>query len=301
MRQLDRVSRISDRGLLIKFHPLPRVVARPVPHRSSTSSVVNLFSSKQESFGFRSGTSGAMMARTLMLSELNLVLARTGPQATVAEVGVAIIDENILGKPTTSSRIKTYRHLVELYGMDPSRALYRTLRRLFTLDPSALPGLALVCGYCRDPQLRASFTLVKSLKQGEHLSRSRMEEWLEASFPNRFSAALKQSLAQNVNAAWTASGHLEGRSKKTRTLPHPRPIAVAFALFAAYLAGLRGQRLLQSDFGELVCPDPKLIPAQLSLAAARGLLRYKHAGGIVELDFSPLLTPEELALADVTD
>jgi len=270
------------------------MVARPAVIRDSTSIVANLFTSKHESLGFRLGTGGALMSRTLMLSELGLVLARTSPEATVADVSTAIVDENILGKPTTSSRIK-------LYGLDPSRALYRTLRALFELDPSALPGLALVCGYGRDPQLRASFALVKSLKHGEHLSRERVEDWLESSFPHRFSAALKQSLAQNLNAAWTASGHLEGRVRKVRTFPQPRPITVAFALFAAYLTGLRGQPLLQSDFGELVCPDPQLIPAQLSLASARGLLRYKHAGGIVELDFSPLLTPAELALADVTD
>ena len=72
-------------------------------------------------------------------------------------------------------------------------------------------------------------------------------------------------------------------------------------MLAGYLAGLRGQRLLQSEFGELATAQPALIPSQLSIAAARGLLGFKQAGGVVEFDFSPLLTPTELALADVTD
>ena len=72
-------------------------------------------------------------------------------------------------------------------------------------------------------------------------------------------------------------------------------------MLAGYLAGLRGQRLLQSEFGELATAQPALIPSQLSIAAARGLLGFKQAGGVGEFDFSPLLTPTELALADVTD
>ena len=72
-------------------------------------------------------------------------------------------------------------------------------------------------------------------------------------------------------------------------------------MLAGYLAGLRGQRLLTSEFGELATAQLGLVPSQLSIASARGLLGFKQAGGVVELDFSPLLTPHELAFADVTD
>ncbi len=240
------------------------------------------------------------MSRTMMQDELALLLAQTPAEASPDEIALAVIEGNVLGKPTLSSRKKSLSHLRELYGLDCRRTLFRVLRRLSVLDPASLPSLALICVYCRDPQLRASFTLIRALKEGEHLARERMESLMENSFPGRFGAALKRSLAQNVNACWTAAGHLEGRTKKIRTRPRPRPVTVAYAMLAGYLSGLRGQRLLYSEYGELVCAEPALIPSQLSLASSRGLLAFKHAGGIVEFDFSPLLTPQERALADVT-
>ncbi len=63
----------------------------------------------------------------------------------------------------------------------------------------------------------------------------------------------------------------------------------------------RGQRLLHSVFGEIAVAQPSLLPSQLSLSAARGLLGFKQAGGVVEFDFTSLLTADERSLADVTD
>jgi len=255
---------------------------------------------RRQALGFRDGLSGGLMARTMMSAELAEILAQTPETADIKAIGTAIVDGNILGKPTLSSRKKSLSHLIELYGLDLNCALFRVLRRLAVIDPALLPVLALVCVYCRDPQLRASFGLIRTLRIGETLSRVRMEEHLESCFPNRFSAAFKKSLAQNVNASWTAAGHLAGRLTKVRTLPKARPVAATYAMLAGYLSGLRGHRLLQSEFGELASPDASLIPNLLSLASARGLLSFKHAGGVVEFDFSPLLNDHERALTDVT-
>ncbi len=257
--------------------------------------------SRREALGFRCKISGGLLSRTMMLEELSLVLAQTPPTASPGEIGTAITDGNLLGKPTRASRIKSYRHLAELYGLDPQKALFRVLRHLAALDPASLPVLALICVYCRDPQLRATFSLIRALPLGGQLHRADVEAFLVSAFPDRFSPVLIRALAQNTSASWTVSGHLVGRLKKHRTHPPVRPVAVAFAMLAGYLAGLRGQRLLQSEFGELATAQPALIPSQLSIAAARGLLGFKQAGGVVEFDFSPLLTPTELALADVTD
>ena len=260
-----------------------------------------LITPRRDALGFRSALSGGLLSRTMMLDELALVLAQTKPAATLPEIAAAITEENILGKPTTSSRIKSYKHLVELYGLDSGKALFRVLRKLAALDPSSLPAIALVCVFCRDPQLRTSFGLIRTLSLGEHLPRERVEAFLASSFPDRFSPASLKSIAQNTSASWTSAGHLVGRAKKHRSHPTARPVAVAYAMLAGYLAGLRGQRLLTSEFAELATAQLGLVPSQLSIASARGLLGFKQAGGVVELDFSPLLTPHELAFADVTD
>jgi hypothetical protein len=206
-----------------------------------------------------------------------------------------------VGKPTLVSRKKSLRHLIELYGLDPSKALFRVLWNLAHTDPDSLPQLCLVCAYARDPQLRHSFELIRTLRPGEILERTAMERHLEVGFPSRFSPAMKKSLAQNVSTTWTFGGHLAGKVKKRRRLPEPRPVSAAYAMFVGYLAGLRGERLLDSAYASLVASSRSQLRAALALAAARGLLAVKQAAGIVEFDFSSLLTPNERALLNESD
>lgn len=246
--------------------------------------------------GFSDRRSGGLMARSMMLSELTLLLASMPVDANRAAYRSAIVDSNALGKPTVSSRLKSERHLYELYGLDPSFALFRAMRQFWTRDVGSLPLLALVCVYCRDAQLRASFPLIESLDLGEVLPRARMEQCLEQAFPQRFSTAMRVSLTQNINTTWTAAGHLAGRRIKRRALPNPRPAASTYAMFAGYLLGLRGESLLSSVFGRLAGADPETLTAHLAIASRNGWMRFRHAGGVMEIDFSTLLSPEEEVL-----
>lgn len=247
-------------------------------------------------FGFSDRRSGGMMARSMMLSELTELLVGTSPTATRPDYQTAIVDENILGKATYSSRRKSATHLYELYGLDPGLALFRTLRRLADEDRESLPLLAVTCVYCRDAQLRGSFSLIESLSAGEILEPKRMQEQLEALFPERFSIAMKRSLAQNINTTWAAAGHLVGVRVKRKARPVARPAATAYAMFAGYLAGLRGETLLASEYGRLAGAESPLIVTHLTTASRHGWLRFRQGGGVMEMDFSPLLLPVEEAL-----
>ena len=245
-------------------------------------------------FGFSTNRTGGHLARSMMLPEISTVLAQLPIDAALPEIALAITADNVLAKPTNASREKSLRHLIQLYGLDPAFALFRVLRRLADEDPRCLPLMAMTCAFCRDEQLRASFELIDRLRPGQLMPRALMEQQLEDAFPGRFSPAMKKSLAQNVNTTWTESGHLSGRSKKIRAIPEPRTLASTYAMFAGYLLGLRGDLLLGSVFGRLVASDPSTITAHLSSAAARGLLRFRHGGGVMEVDFSSLLTNDEL-------
>ncbi len=229
----------------------------------------------------------------MMLSEFRLLLQESR-EASLADFRRLIEEENLLGKPTFASRQKSIRHLIELYGLEASQALFRVLLRFATLAPDSLPLLGLVCVFCRDPQLRGSFTLLEQTNPATPIPRRLMEEHLETLFPDRFSPAMKQSLAQNVNTTWTVSGHLHGRAVKTRSLPSPSFLATTYALFAGYLAGLRGDFLLQSVFSRLVAVSPPQAIEHLKEASKQGFLRLRHAGGVTEIDFFPLLNESEL-------
>lgn len=250
--------------------------------------------------GFSPNRTGGHMARSMMLQELT-ELCRSVPAEMEPEgYQRVIVEENLLGKPTLSSRQKTYRHLVELYGLEPGLPLFRILRKLAAEDPLSIPLMGMVCTFCRDLQLRHSFTLIESLRSGEVLPRVRMEQHLESGFPGVFSDAMKKSLAQNVNTTWTGSGHLQGRSTKRRTLPKPRLCASTYAMLAGWLAGLRGHILLESVFSRLVALESDQIVSHLAEASARGWLRFRHAGGVTEIDFTPIFTEQELTLLHVS-
>ncbi len=239
-------------------------------------------------FGFSANRTGGHMARSMMLTEMRQLHESLPVEAPLGDYRHAIEERNVLAKPTQSSRQKSYRHLVELYGMDFHMPLFHTMRRLAKDQPADLPLLALLCVYGRDPQLRHSFAIIDSLSPGTVLPRVTMEEHLEQGFPGVFSKAMKESLAQNVNTTWTVSGHLVGRSKKTRALPTPGWAAATFAMFVGYLIGLRGEILLNSIFGRLVAATPAQLAAHLTTAASRHWLRLRQAGGVIEIDFSQL-------------
>jgi hypothetical protein len=251
---------------------------------------------KVDPLGFSKASVGGHSARSMMFLEMSTLVRAMPPTVSKADFTRAIVDDNILEKPTLSSRKKSLHHLVELYGMDTSKALFRVLWNLGHADVDSLPQLCLICAYARDPQLRHSFELVRSLRLGEALERVSMEQHLERGFPGRFSYATKKSMAQNVNTTWTFGGHVVGKTKKTRQVPQPRPSSAAYAMFVGYLTGLRGEQLLDSAFGALVSSSRSQLLSALRLASSKGLLSLKNAAGIVEFDFSGLLTPAELGV-----
>ena len=250
----------------------------------------------EDSFGFYRASTGAHMARSMMLDELTLLIRGTRPDASKEALKKAVVEENLIGKPTASSRKKTFDHLRRAYGLDANTALWRVLRQFVQREPQALPLMALVLVHSRDQQLRKSFELVANLKPGQELPRVQMEEWLEQAYPGRYSKAMKRSTAQNVNTTWTATGHLVGKAHKFRSRPRSTWLATTYAMFVGYLAGIRGQVLLDSVYGKLVGVDPLTAADHLSIASAHGLLRFRNAGGVVETDFSNLLEPADQLL-----
>jgi hypothetical protein len=250
---------------------------------------------RTNAFGFSTTSVSGHAARSMMFSEISALFRALPLNATRDDFTTAVVENNVLGKATLSSRKNSLSHLIELYGLDRGQALFRVLWDLAHADGDSLAELCLVCAYARDPQLRLSFELIRSLRPGEVLDRVKMEQHLENGFPGRFSPILIESIAQHVNTTWTVAGHLVGRVKKVRRLPEPRPVSAAYAMFVGYLTGLRGERLLESDYAALVSSNRSQLQAALSLASARRLISLKQAAEIVEFDFSNLLTPAEQA------
>ena len=92
----------------------------------------------------------------MMYLEMFTLIRAMPLKASRDDFARAIVDDNILEKPTLGSRKSSLHHLVELYGMDSSKALFRVLWNLGHGDLDSLPQLyvSYLQRYARDLQLR---------------------------------------------------------------------------------------------------------------------------------------------------
>ena len=245
-------------------------------------------------FGFRVGASGAHASRTLMVPDLTTLLDAVPKDADRARYIHLIVNENVLGKRTTSNRNLSAKYLVDLYALDPSIATFRLLRFFWKMDQPGRPVLALICGYARDPLLRESARIVSATKPGESVTSDNFVDFFERELPGRFSEASIRSLGQNVAASWAQAGFFTGKIKKVRTRPVVTPATVAYALVLGFLCGLRGQLLLESEWARLVDVPRDQVIRLAQEASKRGWLDFKGAGNVFEINFRQLLTEKEI-------
>lgn len=243
--------------------------------------------------GFRFGINGPHAARTMMLDDLRTLFTRTSCQATRDEYAAAVVQDNLLGKPTHKSRELAWRHMSALYGFDAANPLFRALQRLWPLNEQAQPLLAIAVALARDPLLHGSLGFFLQQEVGAYVPRESVEAFLDKTFPDRFSAASLKSIAQNLGGTLTSAGFLQGKARKTRVLPEVHPESLAILLFLGWLEGRTGQRLFTSDWVSMLNQTPEELESLTTLASHRGLLVFMNAGGVQELRFPGYLTAEE--------
>jgi hypothetical protein len=229
----------------------------------------------------------------MMLDDLRVLMNNTHPQASREDYIAAVLDSNVLGKPTRKARELAFRHMATLYGLEPLNPVFRALRRLWPLNEAAQPMLALAVALARDPLLRSTQSFVLTQSEGSPMPRNIMENFLNTSYPDRFSPASLKSFAQNVAGTWTAAGLLQGRARKFRSLPETHPESISMLLFLSFLEGRTGQRLFSSEWLSLFCVSQDELESIASTASHRGLLVFMNAGGVKELRFPGYLTCEE--------
>lgn len=244
--------------------------------------------------GFRYGANGAHSSRTMMLADITTLLDTAVPDADRAALVREVVEGNCLGKPSKRARLLALRHLAQLYGLDPSLAVYRAFRKLWSTDTIGRPLLALLVALARDPILRVTRDSVLALQPGETTNRERLEQQLRGICANRFSPASLRSLAQNINGTWTDAGVLDGRVNKQRTTPVVSAEAVTLALFLGYLEGGSGQRLFSTEWAQALAIAPDQLDALAVSAHQRGHLVYLSGGGVHEFRFPGYLTADEI-------
>jgi len=246
-----------------------------------------------EELGFKSGVSGTHTSRTIMLEELSALIASAGAATHREDFVHLIVDENVLGKSTSSTRRITAQRLSELYALDTSVVLFRALSRLWSVDRDSQAILALLCSLARDPLLRATTPSVLALREGQGFDRDAMAAALRSHAGARLNEAILDKVVRNAASSWTQSGHLIGRMLKRRQRIKPTPVTVTMALLLGYLQGLRGRSILRTAWCEVLDSTPEVLSALATRASMAGFMRFRQAGEVIEITFPDLLTKQE--------
>lgn len=247
--------------------------------------------------GFRDGTVSVHTSRTMMLSELALLLDKVPASAPSDAYITRIVEDNALGKPTQTTRKRTAQRLVELYALDPTCPLFRLLRHFWPTDSSAKPMLALLAAAARDPVLRDMTPVVVAIPLGTLLTADQVAKKLGEKYPKRFGASTALATAQRLASSWGQAGYLTGKFKKMRSRPVVTPVVATFALLLGYLYGLRGKMLLDTTWTRLLGKTPAEVADLAVEASGQGWMTYKAAGTVVEITFPGLLKPQEEKVA----
>jgi hypothetical protein len=234
--------------------------------------------------GLRFGSKGTHTSRTIMLAELTELLASVPVSAARADYELAVVEDNVLGKPTAATRRLTYQRLRELYGLDPAIPLFRVLRRLWIVDEAGRPRLALLCALARDPLLRLTAPAVLGLQPGEELVRSELLSLLRESTGDRLNDAILDKVARNAASSWTQSGHLGGRVRKTRKIVEPTLGSATLALWLGALGERSGGELLVTPWVQVFDVSPQALLDVVLKARQLRLLYARVGGDVVEID-----------------
>ena len=240
-------------------------------------------------FGLRVDPTGTHLSSTLKLEELRTLLTRRPLPATESGYRVAIVEQNVLGKPTASARRITFERLRELYGLDPDILVFRALTDLWDADDGAQPMIALLCSTARDPILRAMTPFALRLPIGVTVTPGELAEEAEHQFPGKFVASSRQRLGRNVSSSWEKAGLLSGQQTKKRAKSRARPTSLAFALLLGDLCGKRGQSLFTTLWADILDTPIHELKDLAVVASRQGWIEYRAAGDVMEVSFRHLM------------
>lgn len=238
-----------------------------------------------EKFGLKFSAGGAHISRTMMLAELEAVLDTVPGGSRVSDYHDAILTRNVLGKRTESTRKESLRRLRELHGLDESIPIFGLLRKLNAIDPRSLPLLAVQVAWGRDPLFRATTGAILDAPEGGRVQTSSLAEAFDAAFPNQYSETSRNQTARHAASSWTQSGHLVGRTNKTRSRVKPSLAAITMAMLLGHMTSFHGSSIFSNPWCRLLDLTADQARSRALEAHRAGLLNLRAIGEVVEVDF----------------
>jgi hypothetical protein len=230
--------------------------------------------------GIKAAGGGPHQSKTMMLAELSIMLAG-GHGDDPAD---AVLEQNLLGKPSGRAREAALYRLRQLYALGEDAPVGLVMRGLWKLDPEARPLLALLCALARDPSLRAGAGAVLDAKLGEQVRWTAIAAAFDVVNAGCLAPTMAKSLAQNAASSWTQAGFLKGAVRKERVRSKATPVVASDAALLANLSGFGGARLLESRWLDVLDRPIEHRLILLQQAEGLGLARVRSAGDVLEIE-----------------
>ena len=224
-------------------------------------------------------------SHTVGVPHLMELLRAVPPHAGQEAYREAVVEDNTLGRPTQAGRSRSFRHLRELYFLDPSRREFAALRRLWDVDSDAQPLIAGILAFTRDGILRASYSAIQQTPPGGIVTSEDLTKAVTVVYGVDLSESTLGKTGRNTGSCWTQIGHLAGRTNKVRQSIAAYPAAVAYAAYLGHLAGRRGAAVLDTPWAAILDLPVGAGLDALRRAHTQGLIDLLVAGNIVDISF----------------
>jgi len=205
------------------------------------------------------------------------------------------LNQNVINKKTKSGIIKTTGHLKRLYSFDVNYPPFRALKYFWQIsDEKEKPLLALLYAIGHDYLLAENISVIVDTKLGEKVTIEKLEENIESVHPNKYSDITRKSIGKNIASSFKQAGFITGKVKNIKTQPIIGYNTVAFAFFMAYLAELRGDFILTSEWVKALSLSDTIVRELAIEAAKRDLMQYQYAGSVTAISFNNLIKKLEI-------
>lgn len=237
--------------------------------------------------------SATVSGKSTLLEETLTVLRELDRGHSIAEVKAMVMDADLLGKLTRSTRNSVWDHLHARYLADEGRA--STLARMVTRSPHgqtaqlvlfyelcrSLPMLGEVTTRCIYPRYAAGFSGVRKPDLQRFFDES-AESHPELT---TWTPQTRDKVVSNILTILRDFGLLTGtRSKQFARLYVPLP-AFVYVLYRLAQDGLcTAQELLGHEDWRLFLLESSDVMAMLAEASAAGHCTFKHQGDVYSLD-----------------
>jgi len=223
-------------------------------------------------------------SRTMMFNELNALISHR----VFDEAG--IVELNVFNKTTKSSIINTMKYLTSLYDFKMQGELWKAFTYLWEIaEDKDRRLMSLLYAVKNDSLLQLSIPVVMNTPKGRKVTVEAIRQQIEIAFPGRFTINTLLSAAQNIASSWKQAGYIEGKVRNIRVAVNPAYTTVLFALYLGKLNELAGEKLLKSEWVQVLELSETKLKGLVAEAAMKDLISYKHGGGIVAINFDKLI------------